>query len=93
MIDFPNQIPTDAIMLVIDKIRGRKDVNNREFAQALWNVVGYAASQALPEDKTIFEGREIGLEDFASLPRTGNGTKPVSRQSCDYWNHSLGINP
>lgn len=67
MIDFPNQIPTDAIMLVIDKIRGRKDVNNREFAQALWNVVGYAASQALPEDKTIFEGREIGLEDFASL--------------------------
>ena len=67
MIYFPDSMPTDAILLCINKIRGKEDVNNRTFANALWNVVGYAAAQALPEDKTIFEGREIGLEDFASL--------------------------
>lgn len=67
MINFPDQIPTDAIMVIIDRIRGKGDVSNKVFAQALWNVVGYAANQAVPDDKTIFEGREIGLEDFASI--------------------------
>ena len=67
MINFPDQIPTDAIMVIIDRIRGKADVSNKVFAQALWNLVGYAANQAVPDDKTIFEGREIGLEDFASI--------------------------
>lgn len=67
MTEFPDGLPTEAIAIIIDKIRGKGDAGNRKVALALWNVVGYAASQAIAEDKAIFENREISEEDFASI--------------------------
>ena len=67
MIDFPQTMPTDAMMLIVDKIRGKKDVGNKEFSNALWNIVGYAADQVIPDDKPIFQNAEVSLEDFAAI--------------------------
>jgi len=67
MISFPNSMPTDAMMLVVDKVRGKKDVGNKEFSNALWNIVGYAADQVIPDDKQIFQNAEVSLEDFAAI--------------------------
>lgn len=67
MINFPNSMPTDAMMLVVDKVRGKKDVGNKEFSNALWNIVGYAADQVIPDDKQIFQETEVSLEDFAAI--------------------------
>ena len=67
MIDFPQTMPTDAMMLVVDKVRGKKDVGNKEFSNALWNIVGYAADQVIPDDKQIFQDKEVSLEDFAAI--------------------------
>ena len=67
MINFPNSMPTDAMMLVVDKVRGKKDVGNKEFSNALWNNVGYAADQVIPDDKQIFQNAEVSLEDFAAI--------------------------
>jgi len=67
MISFPQTMPTDAMMLVVDKVRGKKDVGNKEFSNALWNIVGYAADQVIPDDKQIFQNAEVSLEDFAAI--------------------------
>jgi len=67
MIDFPQTMPAEAMMLVVDKIRGKKDVGNKEFSNALWNIVGYAADQVIPDDKQIFQDAEVSLEDFATI--------------------------
>ena len=67
MINFPSTIPTDAMMIVVDKIRGKKDVGNKEFSNALWNIVGYAADQVIPDDKQIFASADVSLEDFAAI--------------------------
>ena len=68
MINFPQTMPTDAMMLLIDKIRGKQSVSNKDFAQALWNLVGYAADQAIPSDtKPVFQDSEESLDEFASI--------------------------
>jgi hypothetical protein len=68
MISFPQTMPTDAMMLVVDRLRGKKpDVGNKEFCNALWNIVGYAADQVVPDDKQIFQETEVSLEDFATI--------------------------
>lgn len=67
MINFPSSMPTDAMMLIVDKIRGKQDVGNKEFANALWNIVGYAADQIIPDDKQIFASADVSLEDFAAI--------------------------
>jgi len=67
MIKFPESLPMDSFTLVIDKIRGKQDVGTKEFAQALWNIVGYAADQAISDEKPIFnDGQELDMEDFAA---------------------------
>ena len=67
MIDFPQTMPTYAMMLVVYKVRGKKDLGNKEFSNALWNIVGYAADQVIPDDKQIFQDKEVSLEDFAAI--------------------------
>ena len=67
MISFPQTMPAEAMMIVVDKIRGKKDVGNKEFSNALWNIAGYAADQVIPDDRQIFQDAEVSLEDFAAI--------------------------
>jgi len=68
MIKFPDSLPMDSILLVISKIKGTNEPSNKEFAEAIWNIVGYAANQTIPEDKPIIgEVQDLNLEDFAAI--------------------------
>jgi len=67
MVEFPSSMPIDAFLIVINKIRGKQEVGNLEFSKALWNIVGYAASEAISDDKTIFEEADTSPEAFASI--------------------------
>lgn len=68
MINFPDSLPMDAILLVISKIKGKEEHSNKEFAQALWNIVGYAASQTIQEDKPLIgDVQDLNLDDFAAI--------------------------
>lgn len=48
MLDFPKSLPTDAVLLFLDKVRG-KPVDLPILAKAAWNIVGYGLSLSLPE--------------------------------------------
>ena len=71
MINFPDALPMDAILLVINKIKGKADPSSRDFSEALWNIVGYAASQTLPQNNPIRpimeEVQDINMDDFAAI--------------------------
>lgn len=47
MIEYPTTLPTDAVQVVIDKLRG-KDVALSLLAKASWNLQGFGMSQLVP---------------------------------------------
>lgn len=47
MAPFPVGLPTEAIMIVIDKLRG-SEVQNNDLILAAWNLAGYALQQVSP---------------------------------------------
>lgn len=51
MINYPNTLPTDAVMLVVDKLRG-KEVAWDQVGLAGWNLLGYALSQ-IPNETVL----------------------------------------
>jgi|694.fasta_scaffold00244_82 hypothetical protein len=44
MINYPNTLPTDAVLIIVDKLRG-KTSNWSDVMLAGWNLLGYALSQ------------------------------------------------
>ena len=47
MTPFPVGLPTEAIMIIIDKLRG-SEVQNNDLILAAWNLAGYALQQITP---------------------------------------------
>lgn len=45
---YPVGLPTEAIMILIDKLRG-SNVGNNDLLLASWNLVGYGLSQLSPK--------------------------------------------
>lgn len=64
MIDYPKTMPVDALMLMLDKVRGNP-VSTPEMIQGAWNVAGYGLSLALPIPAVIGEAGD--LSDEAAL--------------------------
>lgn len=52
MIDYPDSLPTDAILVLVDKLRG-KPVELAQALKAAWNIAGYAMSQIVKEGKPV----------------------------------------
>lgn len=52
LLPFPQDLPFEAVALLIDKLRG-KDVSMKVAVNAAWNLAGYAAAQVVPEPKVI----------------------------------------
>ena len=46
LIPYPSEFPSEAFMLVLDKVRGR-EVSPSELVHGAWVVAGYAASQTV----------------------------------------------
>ena len=92
MINFPDSLPMDSILLVIAKIKGKENPSNKDFAQAIWNIVGYAANQTIPEDKPIIgEVQDLNLEDFAAILEQAISIKDSQEVSKLPWSNILKI--
>ena len=50
---YPTEFPSEAFLLVLDKLRGRNDVSGADLAHAGWCVAGYALQQTLGGGPTI----------------------------------------
>jgi len=46
LLPYPNSFPQDALLLILDKIRG-KDVSLPDLVHAAWNVLGYGLAQSI----------------------------------------------
>lgn len=66
MIQFPESIPTDALMILIDKIRG-KAIDNNLVYQAAWNLAGYAIAQVSKSDKPVVKNLDARTDDDDAL--------------------------
>ena len=48
MVEFPKSLPQDAVLLFLDKVRG-KPVDLPVLAKAAWNLAGFGLNLGLPE--------------------------------------------
>ena len=51
MIEYPLTLPTDALMTLLDVVRGKVDTSKA--VQAAWNILGYGLAQGFPIQQGI----------------------------------------
>jgi hypothetical protein len=61
MVDYPASLPTDALMVLLDVVRGKTD--SSKAIQAGWNVLGYGLSQGFPVQQGIGDYSEQEYSD------------------------------
>lgn len=66
LLPFPQELPIEAVGLIIDKLRG-KDVPLASAVNAAWNLAGYAAAQALPARLQVAGGEAMNQEEEIKL--------------------------
>lgn len=76
MTPYPVGLPTEAIMILIDKLRG-SDVQNNDLILAAWNLAGYALNQITPN----VEPRMSLLSDNASAENVSTEEAIASLES------------
>lgn len=64
MAPFPVGLPTEAIMIIIDKLRG-SEVQNNDLILAAWNLAGYALQQVSPVTPKTMLMSDVKLEELA----------------------------
>ena len=75
MIAYPQIMPTEALMLLLDKVRG-KPVAVSELVHGAWNVIGYGLNQSLPLPEAIGDAGEI-TDEQALLSLLGTEDEAV----------------
>jgi hypothetical protein len=51
MVEYPLSLPTDALMTLLDVVRGKVDASKA--VHAAWNILGYGLSQGFPVQQGI----------------------------------------
>jgi hypothetical protein len=51
MVDYPLSLPTDALMTLLDVVRGKIDASKA--VHASWNILGYGLAQGFPVQQGI----------------------------------------
>lgn len=66
LVPYPNDFPTAALSMVLDKLRGQP-VPTADLVHGAWNVAGYALGQALPTEAVVGApfGSDIELLEYA----------------------------
>lgn len=78
LLPYPNSFPQEALMMMLDKIRG-KEVDIPELVNAAWNVAGYALAQSIGGGQVIAGEVEalskLGDEELLSSLLEQHGAK------------------
>jgi hypothetical protein len=78
LLPYPNSFPQEALMMMLDKIRG-KEVAVPELVNAAWNVAGYALAQSIGGGQVIAGEVEalskLGDEELLSSILEQHGAK------------------
>jgi hypothetical protein len=78
LLPYPNSFPQEALMMMLDKIRG-KEVDVPELVNAAWNVAGYALAQSIGGGQVIAGEVEalskLGDEELLSSLLEQHGAK------------------
>jgi hypothetical protein len=78
LLPYPNSFPQEALMMMLDKIRG-KEVAVPELVNAAWNVAGYALAQSIGGGQVIAGEVEalskLGDEELLSSLLDQHGAK------------------
>lgn len=64
MTPFPVGLPTEAIMIIIDKLRG-SEVQNNDLILAAWNLAGYSLQQVVPVVPRAMALSDVKLDELA----------------------------
>lgn len=51
MVDYPNSLPTDALMTLLDVVRGK--IDSSKAVHAAWNLLGFGLAQGFPLQQAI----------------------------------------
>jgi hypothetical protein len=92
LLPYPNSFPQEALMMMLDKIRG-KEVAIPELVNAAWNVAGYALAQSIGGGQVIAGEVEalskLGDEELLSSLLEQHGAKVSDTDQVS----SLGLVP
>jgi hypothetical protein len=76
LVPYPVELPSDGLMLLLDKVRG-KDVDNALLVQVAWNVTGYGLGRFLPVEKLIGSENVSEEEALEALIASGQSKQGV----------------
>lgn len=63
---FPEDLPFEAVSILIDKLRG-KPIPIKTAVNAAWNLAGFAASQVTPDDMKIIGDLDYTDEEAVEM--------------------------
>jgi len=71
MVAYPNELPLDAVTVLLGYVRGKAPATN-EAVLAAWNVAGYGLGKGLPTQESygdsVDPNEEAALESLLSVP-------------------------
>lgn len=75
LIPYPDAFPNEALLLLLDKVRGKNEVSVSDLLHAAWCVAGYALKQTMGGGP-IVTGEPNGISDEEAL-QAAIGSQPV----------------
>lgn len=77
LIPYPDQFPNEALLMLLDKVRGKNEIKVSDLLHAAWCVAGYALNQIMGGGPVV-TGEPNGMSDeealqaaIASAPKEG----------------------
>lgn len=65
LVPYPDTFPSEAFVMVLDKVRGKSEATVGDLAHAGWNVAGYALRQTLPGGPFAADGPEVDMSGWS----------------------------
>ena len=61
MVDYPNSLPTDALITLLDVVRGK--IDSSKAVHAAWNLLGFGLSQGFPLQQGIGDASDGAIAE------------------------------
>jgi len=65
MVEYPLSLPTDALMTLLDVVRGKIDASKA--VHAAWNILGYGLAQGFPVQQGIGDSSDAATAEALTV--------------------------